>query len=97
MAGARTVRVVSVNRTEPWLPDLGVVVFGDGRLPEILLTCLQFRLAADLARAGRLSPAHAIQLVRHIGSDRCLGCRAYYIARRAGRGAVRPPTGDPTG
>ena len=63
------------------LPDLAVVLFGDGRLPEVLLTCLQFRLVADQAAVDRASRSHLLQLRGHIDRVRCRGCRAYLMGR----------------
>lgn len=63
------------------LPELAVVVFGDGRLPDILLTCLQFRLVADQAADERASYSHLLQLRGHIDRIRCTGCRSYLMGR----------------
>jgi len=63
------------------LPDLAVVVFGDGRLPEMLLTCLQFRLVADHAAEDRASRTHLLQLRGHIERIQCRGCRGYLMGR----------------
>ena len=63
------------------LPDLTIVVFGDGRLPEVLLTCLQFRLVADKAAYDRASPSHLLQLKGHLDRVRCAGCRSYLAGR----------------
>ena len=63
------------------LPDLAVVVFGDGTLPEILLTCTQFRLVADRAALGRAGRSHLLQLRGHLERSGCRGCRAYLSGR----------------
>lgn len=63
------------------LPDLAVVVFGDGGLPEMLLTCLQFRLVADRAAYDRASRTHLLQLRGHIDRIHCVGCRSYLVGR----------------
>ena len=67
------------------LPDFAVVVFGDGSLPEMLLTCLQFRLVSDLTVDARVRPQHLAQLQRHIGRERCVRCRMYLVGRLAAR------------
>lgn len=63
------------------LRPLSIVVFGDGELPEVLLTCLQFRLVADLAADGRARPGQLMQLRRHLRRGRCSACRAYLMGR----------------
>ena len=73
---------MTMSRVPPTpLPDLAVVVFGDGRLPELLLTCLQFRLVADHAARDRASHSHLLQLRGHIDRIHCLGCRSYLMGR----------------
>lgn len=61
------------------------MVFGDGRLPEVLLDCMQFRLVADLAVRGRAEESHLAQLSRHLEVTRCRGCRGYLQGRVAER------------
>lgn len=68
----------------PW----AVVVFGDGTLPEVLLTCLQHRLAADLFAAGRAHPGHVLQLRRHVETSGCRRCRCYLVGRLMERAAA---------
>jgi hypothetical protein len=63
------------------LRPFSVVVFGDGELPELLLTCMQFRLVADLASDGRARTSHVMQLRRHLRMGRCSGCRGYLMGR----------------
>jgi hypothetical protein len=63
------------------LRPFSVVVFGDGELPELLLTCMQFRLVADLASEGRARPSHVMQLRRHLRQGRCSACRGYLMGR----------------
>jgi hypothetical protein len=63
------------------LRPFSVVVFGDGELPELLLTCMQFRLVSDLASGGRARTSHLMQLRRHLHTGRCSGCRAYLMGR----------------
>ena len=70
-----------LDRPATPLPDLAVVVFGDGGLPEMLLTCLQFRLVADQAAFERASASHLLQLRFHIEREECLGCRSYLMGR----------------
>lgn len=80
-----------MHRTAAPLRHLAVVVFGDGRLPEMLLTCFQFRLAADQTARRSVRPQHLVQLQRHIARDGCRRCRGYLIGRlmerRAGGGS----------
>ena len=80
------------GRSFPW----AVVVFGDGTLPEVLLTCLQYRLAADLFTAGRADFGHIIQLRRHVDPSGCRRCRCYLVGRLAEKAAVldRHPARD---
>jgi hypothetical protein len=63
------------------LRPFSVVVFGDGELPELLLTCMQFRLVADLAADGRARSSHLMQLRRHLRQGRCSACRGYLLGR----------------
>lgn len=63
------------------LRPLSIVVFGDGELPELLLTCLQFRLVADLASEGRAGSSHLMQLRRHLRQGSCSRCRGYLMGR----------------
>jgi hypothetical protein len=65
----------------PDLRPFSVVVFGDGELPELLLTCMQFRLVADLASNGQARTSHLMQLRRHLRQGRCSGCRGYLMGR----------------
>jgi hypothetical protein len=66
------------------LPPFAVVVFGDGELPEVLLTCLQFRLVADLVARRRVATTHLQQLHGHINHG-CRECRGYLVGRIAER------------
>ena len=63
------------------LRPFSVVVFGDGELPELLLTCMQFRLVSDLASSGKARTSHVMQLRRHLHQGRCGGCRGYLMGR----------------
>jgi hypothetical protein len=63
------------------LPAFAVVVFGDGRLPEVLLTCLQFHIVADQMVMGRAHPSHVLQLHGHVDRAGCRGCRDYLDGR----------------
>lgn len=63
------------------LRPFAVVVFGDGELPELLLTCMQFRLVADLASDGRAFPSQVMQLRRHLRDGRCPSCRGHLLGR----------------
>jgi hypothetical protein len=63
------------------LRPFSIVVFGDGELPELLLTCMQFRLVADLAAEGRARSSHLMQLRRHLRQGNCSGCRGYLMGR----------------
>jgi hypothetical protein len=63
------------------LRPFSVVVFGDGELPELLLSCMQFRLVADLAADGRARSTHLMQLRRHLRQGRCAACRGYLMGR----------------
>ena len=67
-----------------------VAVFGDGTLPDILLSCLQFRIVADMAVRGRAIPVHLLQLRRHLAHG-CPGCSRHVAGRLAEPlgGAVR--------
>jgi hypothetical protein len=65
----------------PDLRPFSVVVFGDGELPELLLSCMQFRLVADLAADGRARSTHLMQLRRHLRQGRCAPCRSYLVGR----------------
>ena len=65
----------------PSFPPFTVVLFGTGRLPAILLSCLQFRLVIDLAGAGRASASHLAQLRVHLRRQRCQACRAHLLGR----------------
>ncbi|HEV7678010.1 MAG TPA: hypothetical protein VGQ42_05545 [Candidatus Dormibacteraeota bacterium] len=67
------------------LRPFSVVVFGDGELPELLLTCMQFRLVSDLASSGRARASHLMQLRRHLRQGRCTGCRGYLVGRLSER------------
>jgi hypothetical protein len=71
------------------LRPLAVVVFGDGELPELLLTCLQFRLVADLAAEGRALSTHLMQLRRHLRQGSCAACRAYLVGRLSEKRSAR--------
>ena len=71
------------------LRPLSIVIFGDGELPELLLTCLQFRLVADLASDGRARSTHLMQLRRHLRQGRCDACRAYLVGRLSEKRAAR--------
>lgn len=66
---------------DPLGAPFAVVVFGDGTLPEMLLTCMQFRLVADLSGRQRAAANHLIQLQRHIDRTRCAECRGYVLGR----------------
>lgn len=70
------------------LRPLSIVVFGDGELPELLLTCLQFRLVADLASEGRARSSHLMQLRRHLRQGRCSACRSYLMGRLSEKRAI---------
>jgi hypothetical protein len=74
----------------PKLPPFAVVVFGDGRLPEVLLTCLQFRLVADLVALRRVDSGQLQQLHGHINHG-CGECRGYLVGRLTERGAPPRP------
>lgn len=63
------------------LRPFSVVVFGDGELPELLLSCMQFRLVSDLATEGRARSGHLMQLRRHLRLGRCPSCRGYLVGR----------------
>jgi hypothetical protein len=63
------------------LRPFSVVVFGDGQLPELLLSCMQFRLVSDLAADGRAGSGHLMQLRRHLRHGRCAQCRGYLMGR----------------
>ena len=63
------------------LRPFSVVVFGDGELPELLLTCMQFRLVADLSSEGRARSSHLMQLRRHLRQGDCAACRGYLMGR----------------
>lgn len=65
--------------------SLPVVCFGDGRLPGILVDCMQFRLVSDRAAAGRAGQGHLIQLQRHVDRRGCQECRVYLAGRLAER------------
>lgn len=71
------------------LRPLSIVIFGDGELPELLLTCLQFRLVADLASDGRARSTHLMQLRRHLRQGRCDACRTYLVGRLSEKRAAR--------
>lgn len=61
---------------------LAVVVFGDGTLPEVLLTCMQFRLVVDKLMTPVAPPLHLMQQLRgHIERTRCPNCRGYFMGR----------------
>ena len=76
------------------LRPLSIVVFGDGELPELLLSCLQFRLVADLASEGRARSSHLMQLRRHLRQGSCTSCRSYLMGRLSEKRAVsRLPRG----
>jgi len=61
---------------------LAVVVFGDGTLPEVLLTCMQFRLVVDKLMTPEPPPLHLMQQLRgHIERTRCPTCRGYFMGR----------------
>jgi len=61
---------------------LAVVVFGDGSLPEVLLTCMQFRLVVDKLMTPITPPLHLMQQLRgHIERTRCPSCRGYFMGR----------------
>lgn len=67
------------HERNPFAADGGgyaVCVFGDGALPEILLSCLQFRLAAVLAARGRATTSQLLQLHGHLVLSRCRACCA---------------------
>jgi hypothetical protein len=72
----------------PSFPPFAVVLFGSGRLPAILLSCLQFRLVIDLAASGRASENHLAQLHVHLRRQRCPGCRAHLVGRASERTAA---------
>lgn len=80
-----------MERPTTTLPSFAVVVFGDGSLPEMLLTCLQFRLAADQTAQRVVRPQHLAQLQRHIGRGGCRSCRGYLVGRLLERGAAGRP------
>jgi hypothetical protein len=71
------------------LRPFSVVIFGDGELPELLLTCMQFRLVSDLASAGRARPTHVMQLRRHLQHGRCVRCRGYLMGRLSEKQSTR--------
>jgi len=73
-----------MRRSPVQLPPFAVVVFGDGQLPEVLLTCLQFRLVADLVALRRAATSHTVQLRGHINHG-CGECRGYLAGRLAER------------
>jgi hypothetical protein len=73
-----------MRRSPAQLPPFAVVVFGDGQLPEVLLTCLQFRLVADLVALRRVAVSHLQQLHGHIDHG-CGECRSYLAGRLAER------------
>lgn len=61
---------------------LAVVVFGDGTLPEVLLSCMQFRLVVDKLMTPSTPPLHLMQQLRgHIERTRCPSCRGYFMGR----------------
>lgn len=72
------------------LPAFAVVVFGDGRLPEVLLTCLQFRIVADQVALDRVEASHLQQLHGHLDHGACRECRGYLVGRMMER-SVPPP------
>lgn len=69
-------------------PGFVPVVLGDGELPILLTSCLQFRLVADLLLTDRAEPAHVLQLRRHIEPGRCRRCRSH-VATRLQEAGVR--------
>jgi len=71
------------------LRPLSIVVFGDGELPELLMTCLQFRLVADLASEGRARSSHIMQLRRHLRHGDCRSCRSYLMGRLSEKRALK--------
>jgi len=58
-----------------------VLVFGDGRMPETLVTCFQFRIAADQSVNGAVAESHLRQLRLHVAQAACRPCRGYLIGR----------------
>ena len=70
------------------LRPFSVVVFGDGELPELLLSCMQFRLVSDLASEGRAGSSHLMQLRRHLRQGRCSACRGYLLGRLSEKRSV---------
>ena len=75
--------LLSVMQFQPsGIGPLTVVVFGDGTLPEVLMTCMQFRLVVDKLMTPTAPPLHLMQQLRgHIERTRCPNCRGYFVGR----------------
>ena len=78
----RAVQLSVMYSERSGIGPLAVVVFGDGSLPEVLLTCMQFRLVVDKLMTPVAPPLHLMQQLRgHIERTRCPNCRGYFMGR----------------
>jgi hypothetical protein len=86
----RTVLLSVMSSQRNDIGPLAVVVFGDGTLPEVLLTCMQFRLVVDKLMTPSSPPMHLMQQLRsHIERTRCPSCRGYFMGRMLERRLTR--------